>query len=42
MVKKKIKFFEDEGIRWVNLRLVYDYLSTTKPPSIESEFPFPR
>jgi len=41
-VKRKIKFFENERMRWLNLELVYDYLSKTAPASIESEIPFRR
>jgi hypothetical protein len=37
MVKKEIRFFEDEGIRWVNLQLVYDYLSTIALSSTEPD-----
>jgi hypothetical protein len=37
VVKKEIRFFEDERIRWLNPQLVYYYLNTTAPPSIESE-----
>jgi hypothetical protein len=42
MVKNKIKFIEDEGIRWSNLRLVYDNFSRAAPSNIESDFPFRR
>jgi hypothetical protein len=36
MVKKEERLFEDEGIRGVNLQLVYNYLSRTAPSSIQS------
>lgn len=38
MVKKReMRFFEGGEIRGVNLQLVYDYLSTIAPCSIENE-----
>jgi hypothetical protein len=33
-------FFKDDGIRRAHLQLVYDYLSTVAPSSIESERAF--
>ena len=36
-LKKEMSFFEDEEIRGVNLQLVYDYLITITPSSIETE-----
>jgi len=33
-------FFEVEGIRRINLQLVYDFLGTISPSSIESETAF--
>jgi len=34
MFEKEIRFFEEEEIRGVNLQLVYDYISTVAPSSI--------
>jgi hypothetical protein len=40
MVKKEIRFFEDERIVGVNLQHIYNYLSTVAPSSIESKRAF--
>jgi hypothetical protein len=40
MVKKEIRYFEDEGMKGIKLQLVYDYLSTIAPSSIEFEKAF--
>jgi hypothetical protein len=40
MVKKEIRIFEGEGIKRVNLQLVYNCLSTMAPSTIESERAF--
>jgi len=40
LVKKEIRYFEDEGMKGIKLQLVYDYLSTIAPSSIEFERAF--
>jgi hypothetical protein len=40
LVKKEIRYFEDEGMKGIKLHLIYDYLSTIAPSSIEFERAF--
>jgi len=40
LVKEEKRFFEDEGIRGVNLQLVYIYLGTIAPSFVESKRAF--
>jgi hypothetical protein len=39
-LKKERRFFEEEEIRWVNLLLVYVYISTVAPSSINPKARF--
>jgi len=40
LVKKEIRYFEDGGMKGIKLQLVYNYLSTITPSSIEFERTF--
>ena len=40
LVKKEMRYFEDEGMKGIKLQLVYNYLSTIAPSSIEFERTF--
>jgi hypothetical protein len=37
VVKKEIRYFEDGGMKGIKLQLIYNYLSTVAPSSIEFE-----
>jgi hypothetical protein len=40
LVKKEIRYFEDEGEEGIKLQLICDYLSTIAPSSMEFERAF--